>query len=78
MTEYSTMPKDDLMLALQKLQDEYQFFLHADRSFSDPRETKKRLACEKELREVRTEINRRKQIGQEALAKLNQEGGHAR
>ena len=64
------MPKDDLMLELEKYQDQMQWFMMAERSFRDPKETGRRQTCNRELLLIREEINHRKHLGKLALAKL--------
>jgi len=68
--QLSVMPKDDLALELEMLRARFSWFMMADRSFRDPRETQRRLETEAMLRDVHEEINRRKSLGKLALAKL--------
>ena len=71
MNKYSNMPKDELALELEKLQDHYEYFQRADGNYRDPVEARMRRKNEHDLKLIHTEINRRK-----PLTKTNEEKRH--
>jgi hypothetical protein len=78
MNKYSTMPKDDLALELEKLQGHYEFFQRAERNWRCLKEYRLRKINEHELKQVHEEIARRKRLGRFALALLEKKNKWAR
>jgi hypothetical protein len=69
MAHYTVMSKEDLMIERYRLREQLSFHAHADRMSFE--ESQKMAECQRELGLIRDEFARRKEIGDNVLAKLN-------
>ena len=61
MNHYKYMPIEDLLIERERLQNIFSWYVHADRSYNETRETQARKECEASLKAIAEVLEERKQ-----------------